>query len=632
MFKPGGLFGPKPGKAALDQAMGGSPSAGSSGGSSSSNSKDDKKGGDEKGYGGSGFDPRGLERAAKAAKVLNESPNASIALDLIKQQEVTKAAEHRKQEAEYAAYVKQMELQRVEQEAEAARKTLGLQTEEDKKRAQFADELERKRQIDQLEADRYLRDEEMRKQEELTRKQEAVRRKTLEYEAELRQQTELARVKAETEGKIRQERENHDLRLEEAREGAKEYRDTVLEAIKLAGDTLGTGMQEFLSDKDKMVAATATLTAMALGIYTARTGTGVAGRYIEARLGKPSLVRETSRRTLIETVRNPIPTIKRAFGMNKVEDALSGVVLEKSLEARLSRVAQSTFNTKRNNAPFRHLLLYGPPGTGKTLFAKGLARHSGLEYAIMTGGDIAPLGRDAVTEMHKVFDWAQASRKGLLLFVDEADAFLRRRNTETISEDLRNALNAFLYRTGESTDKFMLVYASNQPEQFDWAVNDRIDEMVPFDLPGREERLRMVNLYMKNYLLEPPGKAKVIRVDGIEDSHLEDVADLTEGFSGREIAKLAIAWQAAAYGTPDSSFDTELMTGVLEAHLQQKRQKQAWLEGAQTSSGGIIKPPPPRVETSPGRMPPRLVRALTQDAEGGGSGKGNPSGKPRGTS
>ena len=35
------------------------------------------------------------------------------------------------------------------------------------------------------------------------------------------------------------------------------------------------------------------------------------------------------------------------------------MVLEKGLETRLSRVAQSTFNTKRNNAPFRHLLLYG---------------------------------------------------------------------------------------------------------------------------------------------------------------------------------------------------------------------------------------------------------------------------------
>ncbi|CAN0104211.1 unnamed protein product, partial [Hapterophycus canaliculatus] len=69
-------------------------------------------------------------------------------------------------------------------------------------------------------------------------------------------------------------------------------------------------------------------------------------------------------------------------------------------------------------------------------------------------------------------------RRGVLLFVDEADAFLRRRSTERISEDMRNALNAFLYRTGEQTDRFMVVYASNQPEQFDDAINDRIDEMV----------------------------------------------------------------------------------------------------------------------------------------------------------
>ena len=34
---------------------------------------------------------------------------------------------------------------------------------------------------------------------------------------------------------------------------------------------------------------------LAVGIYSARNATGVAARYIEARLGKPSLVRETSR-------------------------------------------------------------------------------------------------------------------------------------------------------------------------------------------------------------------------------------------------------------------------------------------------------------------------------------------------
>lgn len=81
------------------------------------------------------------------------------------------------------------------------------------------------------------------------------------------------------------------------------------------------------------------------------------------------------------------------------------------------------------------------------MFVKKLAQHSGMDYAIMTGGDVLPMGRDAVTEIHKVFDWASTSRRGLLLFIDEADAFLRKRSSERISEDLRSALNAFLYRT-----------------------------------------------------------------------------------------------------------------------------------------------------------------------------------------
>lgn len=62
---------------------------------------------------------------------------------------------------------------------------------------------------------------------------------------------------------------------------------------------------------------------------------------------------------------------------------------------------------------------------------------------------------------------------GVLLFIDEADAFLRKRSSEKISEDLRAALNAFLYRTSEQSEKFMLVLASNTPQQFDSAINDR---------------------------------------------------------------------------------------------------------------------------------------------------------------
>lgn len=59
-----------------------------------------------------------------------------------------------------------------------------------------------------------------------------------------------------------------------------------------------------------------------------------------------------------------------------------------------------------------------------------MARTAGLDYAIMSGGDVAPLGGKAVQQLHDMFDWAERSRRGLLLFIDEADAFLGRRGNQ----------------------------------------------------------------------------------------------------------------------------------------------------------------------------------------------------------
>lgn len=304
---------------------------------------------------------------------------------------------------------------------------------------------------------------------------------------------------------------------------------------------------------------------------------------LQARLGKPSLVRETSRMTLPQIARHPLSSAKRILGFGvKEQDALKGIVLEDGLDSQLRQIAVSTANTKKNKAPFRHVLLHGPPGTGKTMFAKGLAQHSGLDFAIFTGGDIAPLGRDAVTELHKLFEWAQTSRRGLLLFVDEADAFLQSRETAKISEDQRNALNAFLYRTGTETDKFMMVYASNQPSQFDEAVMDRIDEMVEFDVPGADERKRMIAQYIEKYLLNPPGRwTKKVTTEGIGDEEIEMVVSLTEGFSGRAISKLAIAWQSAAYGTDGAILDRDAFFKTVDYHKNSMKKKEDWLQHAQ---------------------------------------------------
>ena len=52
----------------------------------------------------------------------------------------------------------------------------------------------------------------------------------------------------------------------------------------------------------------------------------------------------------------------------------------------------------------------------------------------------------------------------MVLFIDEADAFLRSRKGDDMSEYMRYAINSFLYRTGTPSERVILVMATNNPE------------------------------------------------------------------------------------------------------------------------------------------------------------------------
>jgi len=228
------------------------------------------------------------------------------------------------------------------------------------------------------------------------------------------------------------------------------------------------------------------------------------------------------------------------------------------------------------------------------MLAKSLAANSGMDYAIFTGGGIGPLDKNRVTDLHKVFE-ASTSKRGVLLLMDEADAFLRLRDKEVIGEDLRSSQNALLYRTGTASHNFMLVLASNAPEQLDRAIHDRMDEMVFFDKPRYEQRLGMLYHYLLQYctpcnsvrqrikqVIEQPwtlvSKKTEIGMKGVEAVHIEEVAKATEGFSGREIYKLVISWHDAAFNVENAVLTPELMKEVLQSHLKQHEQRQVWGE------------------------------------------------------
>ncbi|KAH7644531.1 ATPase AAA domain-containing protein 3-B [Dermatophagoides farinae] len=524
------------------------------------------------------FDSSALERAAKAAKELEQSRYAEAALDLARQQETTKQLELQKTMKEYEQAMASAQIEAKKQEQEHRRRMLAEESKQAQLKAQYEDQLARKRFEDQLAQQRAANDENLKRQEESVAKQEAIRKATLEKEMELRAAADAKRIEAEIRGQAQAERQNRDIRLEQLKAKAAEERTTLLEAIVTAGDVFGKGFRAFISDWERVSATAVGVTLMAAGIYTAKHGIGLAGRVLEARVGKPSLVRDTSRLNMIDGLQHPYKTVRRLALSRKPADALRGVILEPSLEERLRDIAIATKNTKKNGGLYRNVLFYGPPGTGKTLFAKRLAEHSGMDYAIMSGGDVAPMGRDGVTAIHKLFNWATTSRRGLLLFVDEADAFLRKRASETLSEHLRSALNAFLYRTGEQSNRFMLVLASNTPEQFDWAIHDRLDELISFNLPTLSERERLVRLYFDKFVLEPSvSRRSRLKLDVFDyDSTCTDIAKNIDGLSGREIAKLAVAWQASAYASENGILTHEMMMAKVNDAIEQHRRKMEW--------------------------------------------------------
>lgn len=123
------------------------------------------------------------------------------------------------------------------------------------------------------------------------------------------------------------------------RTNAAERRETIMSGISVAAATAGSGVADFLADSERRTAFALTVSTAVLGIYTAKVSTGVGGRFLAARLGKPSLVRETSRAAGLAVVTRPL---RRALGKVGVPawaggalaaagGVLDGVILDKAV-------------------------------------------------------------------------------------------------------------------------------------------------------------------------------------------------------------------------------------------------------------------------------------------------------------
>jgi len=176
----------------------------------------------------------------------------------------------------------------------------------------------------------------------------------------------------------------------------------------------------------------------------------------------------------------------------------------------------------------RGILLFGPPGCGKTLLAAAVANEIKATFISIDAASIMSkwLG-EAERNVARIFKAARERAKKMpsIIFIDEVDSLMGMHRLEVGGET--RVRNQFLKEMDGIIDKkkFMHVYvigSTNKPWTLDVPFIRRFQKRIYVPPPGRQERLDMFKLYAGRLRLS-------------SDVDLEELARLTEGFSGSDI-------------------------------------------------------------------------------------------------
>jgi AAA+ superfamily predicted ATPase len=343
-------------------------------------------------------------------------------------------------------------------------------------------------------------------------------------------------------------------------------RQTEVEIAAVNASINSRAFYDAITNPRNLMKGAATLTAVAIGFFAAKEFSKVAANYVEARLGKPKLVKESSRLSFFEEAKNAIT------GKQPRKARMNDIKVDPVINEKLKRIAYTAKNAYSNGDPMMNVLFYGPPGVGKTMYAKELAHFAGLEFAMMSGADFSQFKEgDDITELHKLFDWADNSEKGLLVFIDEAEAFLANRFSEKTSERTKKVVQAFLSRIEkQSNNKIMFVFATNfapRTNVLDPAVLSRIapGNRIEFMLPGAQERADILDLYITKYI-----RAKKIAVDLAISENKDALVALMNGMSGRDIDGAVALMVRELRMNKSKTLTYDVVTKVLQETAQEK--------------------------------------------------------------
>ncbi len=169
---------------------------------------------------------------------------------------------------------------------------------------------------------------------------------------------------------------------------------------------------------------------------------------------------------------------------------------------------------------------YGPPGTGKSMGAHVVAHALGKKILCANYSQVeSKYVGDAPKRLRSAF--LAARQQDAVLFFDESDSFLGKRmeNVSSGSEQAINSLRSEMFILLENFEGVVL-FATNLVTNFDTAFESRVSAFVEVELPTAAARKDMIRSKLPD---------SIPLAEDVDDTALERLVELSEGFSGRHI-------------------------------------------------------------------------------------------------
>ncbi|CAN6219906.1 unnamed protein product [Urochloa humidicola] len=181
--------------------------------------------------------------------------------------------------------------------------------------------------------------------------------------------------------------------------------------------------------------------------------------------------------------------------------------------------------------PCKGILLFGPPGTGKTMLAKAVATEAGANFINISMSSIASKWFGEGEKYVKAVFSLASKISPSVIFVDEVDGMLGRRENPGEHEAMRKMKNEFMMnwdglRTKDK-ERVLVLAATNRPFDLDDAVVRRLPRRLMVNLPDAPNRKKILGVILA-------------KEDLADDVDLDALANLTDGYSGSDLKNLCI--------------------------------------------------------------------------------------------